>query len=204
MKPNSIKKFLPKGPVLGITLIAVLLLAGVIYYRAVRIQRFLEPALAISQPRMELAQKIDSLLKKEFGTVIHRGITFTTDSIFVDSSLFSGNDLIYGKLGRVFLSILNDVDMRKYVDFILIITKSPFIADHELNKKMHAQMQHTAETILNSLYRAEPQLTDYVIYFAAVSVPVIIKDELGWVEFKIVPSEQLHIDVLQSLEKYVP
>jgi len=68
MKKVSINKFiLPPGPILILTLIGLLLLSALLYYRAVKIQRFLEPVLAITQPRIAFSKNIYNLLLREFG-----------------------------------------------------------------------------------------------------------------------------------------
>ena len=88
MKEVRIKKFiLPPGPILILTLIGLLLLSALLYYRAVRIQRFLEPALAITQPRITFSKNINNLILREFGKEESKGIKFRTGSILVEQSL---------------------------------------------------------------------------------------------------------------------
>ena len=43
-----IRTIAPAGPLLSLALIGVMLLSAVLYYRAVRIQRFLEPSVAVT------------------------------------------------------------------------------------------------------------------------------------------------------------
>lgn len=208
MKPEELKDYvLPPGPVLGLTLIGILLLGAVIYYRAIRIQRFLEPAVAISQPRVEFAGNIRLLLQKEFGEKAVRGVMFTTDSILVEKSLLgdiNSSSIILKKLGRIFLSMLNDPQMKNYINLILINTRPPLSQNPESNRAARLKMQDTAEQILNALYNGAPGLENYDIYFAATAVTIDAETgKADWVEFKIIPSEQLHIDVLMKLEKYV-
>lgn len=211
MKAESLRKMLlPPGPVLSLTLIGLLLLSAVLYYRAVNIQRFLEPALAISQPRMEFAENLSRLLVKEFSTEDSKGVLFTADTIFIDESLLyvgvhhmEGTSVVK-KLSRVFLSVLEDPDMRPYIELIMVGTRLPLSADQAVNKRRRLQIQHKAELILSSLYKAEPRLeSEYGMYFAATALPVdVLKTQTNWVEFRIVPTLRLHIDVLQKLEKY--
>ncbi|MDP2166824.1 MAG: hypothetical protein Q8J64_00655 [Thermodesulfovibrionales bacterium] len=208
MKLEELKDYvLPPGPVLGLTLIGILLLGAVIYYRAVRIQRFLEPAVAISQPRVEFAGNIRLLLQKEFGEKAVRGVMFTTDSILVEKSLLkdaNSSSIILKKLGRIFLSMLNDPQMKNYINLILINTRPPLSQNHESNRAARLKMQDTSKQILNALYDEEPELENYDIYFAATAVTIDAETgKADWVEFKIIPSEQLHIDVLMKLEKYI-
>ncbi len=212
MKMDSIRKFIsPPGPILSLALIGLLLLSAVLYYRAINIQRFMEPALAISQPRIEFAENIRRLILKEFGTKKIEGIKFTIGSILVEESLLSGsgNDIeksvILNKLSRVFLSALEDPNIRAHIDLILVSKRLPLGSDTKLNEKMRAQIQQGSELILRSMYKAEPQLEmDYGTYFAATAMPVnALEKETNWVEFRIIPSELVHVELLQRLHKYV-
>ncbi|MDO9288684.1 MAG: hypothetical protein Q7T83_07825 [Thermodesulfovibrionales bacterium] len=213
MKSDFIKKFiLPPGPILGLILAGMLLLSAVLYYRAVKIQRFLEPALAISQPRNEFARSINSLLLKEFGTEEVRGIRFKTGSIFVEESLLfdNGNSMkesaytILKKLGHVFMSALNDSNTRAHIDLILVSATFPVNPDTKRNSKMRIDMQHKAELILYSMYKSEPELEkNYGTYLAATALPVSASaQETSWVEFRIIPTELVHIEMLLKLGKY--
>jgi len=212
MKITSIRKFiLPPGPILSLTLIGLLLLSALLYYRAIKIQRFLEPALALSQPRNEFNQGIENLLMKEFGAGAVEGIKFTPGAILVDESmLFSGNSMkdssadILKKLSNVFLAALKDEHIRSHVDLVLVSERFPVSPDPELNERMRL-VQFRSELILDALFRAEPELErEYGTYFAATYIPINPSEKrTKTIEFIIIPSEQLHIDVLQRLRKYV-
>jgi hypothetical protein len=210
---NLLKRLMPQqGPLFVLTLIGILLLTAVLYYRAIKVQRFLEPALAISQPRNEFAQNINKLLSKEFGNNTIE-IRFMMGSILIEESvLFAGNDRIKGsapkilkKLSNVFISALDDENMRSYISNILIIAYFPLSSDSGSNNMMRTEMQHRAELILDSMYKAEPKLKkDYGTYFAATAMPVAAPEgETGWIMFRIIPSELVHIEVLQRLHKYI-
>ncbi len=68
MSGRTLLKYIPPaGPILNLTLIGLVLLSALLYYRAIKIQRFLEPALAISQPRNEFAKNVRLRFQKEFG-----------------------------------------------------------------------------------------------------------------------------------------
>ncbi|MBI4823410.1 MAG: hypothetical protein HY805_04160 [Nitrospirae bacterium] len=207
MKTCRIRELIPSGPMLGITLIGLLLLSGVLYYRAVKNQRFLEPALAISQPKMQFAENLTLHIEKEFGDKKTKGIKVTKDFILVEKSLLSsikGHDNIR-KLSQVFLGILKDPSMKNYVDSIIIVTEADLSTDTEINRKRLSKTQHFSEEILFSLYDAEPELKrNFNTYFAATSMYVDpMSEDKNIVKFMIVPSEQLHIDVLRRFEKYV-
>jgi hypothetical protein len=213
MRENPVRKFiLPLGPLLSLTLIGILVLSALLYYRSVKIQRFLEPALAISQPRMKFSQSISSLLSKEFGTGQLKGIRFRTGSIFVEPSLLLNNihpvrgsePRILKKLANVFLTALNDPDIRDNISLILVSTKLPLSPGKESNKVIRAKMEGRAGLILTSMFALEPQLEEsYGAYFAATALSAGPgTKETDWIEFRIVPSERLHIEVLLRLEKY--
>jgi hypothetical protein len=209
---NFIRKFImPPGPILSMTLIGILLLSALLYYRAIKIQRFLEPALAVSEPRVKFNQDINMLLMKEFGTT-GKGIKFRKGSILIDQSfLFSTADradgshsLILQKLSRFFLSVLGDQDIRARISLILVSTNLPFTADTKLNKELRFQVQGRTSLILNSLYAVEPELEKkYGKYFAVTAIPVGASvGETNSIEFRLIPTERLHIEVLERLEKY--
>ncbi len=199
------------APILSLTLIGVLLLSALIYYRAVKIQRFLEPALALSTPRITFAKNVKNLLFSEFGIEHAEHILFTSNSLYVDKTLLlpgtqgQGPDsAVIEKLGRIFLSVLKDPDMRGYVDFIMISAKFPAGADAKAAAANRVLSQRQAEAILTSLFRVSPELQkEYGAYFAASALPAMPADKEGnLVEFRLLPSERLHIDVLRSLQKY--
>jgi hypothetical protein len=214
MKFETVRKFiLPPGPILSLTLIGLLLLSAVIYYRAVKIQRFLEPALAFSQPRLQFSLSINNLLSKEFGTEETKGVRFRAGAILVNQAvLFPPGEImrpdqsrVLHKLGHVFLAALNDPDIRDNISLILVSTRLPLSANAEMNRALRFQLQSKALLILNSLYATEPALEKkYGEYFAATSLPLAgpLK-EAEWIEFRIIPAERFHIILLQRLEKYV-
>ena len=209
---KTLKKILfDQGLLASITLSGILLLSAVLYYRAVKVQRFLEPALAISQPKIEFARKINRIVSEEFKDKKSASAVFyTTDSIVVDGSMLivgegAQSDLqLFEGLGHVFLSILNDPDMKKNIDLILISVKVYLEPNNELNKIRRMESQGRADFILNALYEAEPGLEkDYRSFFSTAAIPVSDPQEARWVEFKIVPARRLHIDMFQRLERYV-
>lgn len=213
MKTGTSRKFiLPPGPILGLSLVGLLLLSALVYYRSVKIQRFLEPALTISQPRMKFAQRINDLLTKEFGATEIRGLKFRYGSIYVDPSLLFESahrrkgsvPLILKKLGSVLFAALEDPEMRVNISLILVMARIPLLENEERNREMKSSTRDRAVLILNSLYAAEPGLEkNYGHYFAATAIPgnPAMKD-VNWIEIRIVPTERLHFDLFQKLEKY--
>jgi hypothetical protein len=212
MRWERVKRFfqLP-GPVLSLTLIGILLLSAVLYYRAVKIQRFLEPALAISTPRFLFSKNMNLQLSKEFGVEHGTTIKYMTNSIFIDKSLLPSGPNGPGsdpdalkKLGQVFLSVLQDPNMSDYVDFILIGIRFPAAPDAGRNEAKRRETQRRAEFVLHSLFRVTPELEkDYGKHFSATALPDTAEKNTAWVEFRFIPSEMLHIEVLKSLKKYV-
>lgn len=206
MKTEKIKKFLlPPGPILALTLIGLLLLSALLYYRSVRIQRFLEPALAMSEPRLKFGQNINDLISKEFGAEEIDRIKFKSNSIFIQQSLlFTSSNCLRSdtikKLANIFLSALNNPDIRKHISIILVSTKSPI----NNTDKQQLLLQEIAGQIIEALYAYEPKLEkEFNKYFASTALTSDSKTkELHLIEFRIVPSEQLHIEVLQRLMKY--
>ncbi len=208
MKTENIRKFLlPPGPILALTLIGLLLLSALLYYRSVRIQRFLEPALAMSEPRLKFGQNINDLISKEFGAEELDGIKFKSNSILIRQSLLFTNsnglrpDTIK-KLANIFLSALNNQDIRKHISIILVIVRTP--ASNNIDEQQQLQLQEMAGQILKKLYESEPKIEkEFNRYFGSTVFTTDSKiKEPNLIEFRIVPSEQLHIEVLQKLMKY--
>jgi hypothetical protein len=212
MKDHIINKIvISTGPILSLTLIGILVLSALLYYRSVKIQRFLEPALAITEPRIKFNQEINNLLIKEFGTA-SKGITFRRGSIFVDRSLLFAvphhkegpKPLILNKLSRVFLSALSNPDISSHISLILININLPLTTDPNLNKGLRFEVQKMTSYILNALYATEPVLEkQYGKYFAVTAISVggpVTEPNL--IEFRMIPTERLHIQVLEKLEQY--
>jgi hypothetical protein len=212
MKRGLLEKIIfEPGPAIILTLMGLLLLSGFIYYKAIKIQRFLEPALAISLPKIEFAKGMNTILSKQLGEK-REGVFYTPDSIIVDGTLLlvgeqsraSSETQIFGRLAKVFLSIMKDPDMKKNIDMILISTKVYSGPDAELNKKMRFESQQRADFILDSIFEAEPELRrDFGVFFSASATPALSPEDIRWVEFRIIPTERIHMDVIRRFEKYV-
>ena len=211
MRFDRFKNFiLPPGPILVLILIGLMFSSALLYYKAVRAQRYLEPSLSIAQPRIDFIQDISRLLVKEFGTEDIKGIILASNSIFVDGSLIFSDpvhrkaidSLFIKKLSRVFLSMLQDQDMRFQFDLILVSTRFNVSPSMDMTRKKRTKRQHIAESILDSLYQVEPDLSKHVGTFTATTIPVQPNQQDNWVEFRIVPNEHLHIELMKSLDKY--
>lgn len=202
----------PAGPVLSLLLIGLVVLSALLYYRAVKIQRFLEPALALSQPRNEFTRNISLNFQQEFGARQIGGLRARTSSIVIDRSLlFSANGTlkpsskaIIKKLSRLFLSLLADTRTRNNISIVLISFHYPDDGPKHVAMAGRMQAQQMAGLLLDSLYAAEPELGEkFKAYFAATVQPEHLRrGQSGVIELRIIPSELLHIEVLQKLVKY--
>jgi hypothetical protein len=209
---NGLRKFnLLPGQLLGVTLIGLLLLSALVYYKSVKAQRYLEPTLAIAKPRIMFIRKLGAMIEKEFGKEKIGRVAFTANSIIVDEALLFKDpdekkmpDQVFMKqLSRIFVSLLQDAALRTQFDIILVSTRLPVSPHLEMNKKRRKEMQRIAELILFSLYGVEEKLErEYGMYFAAAAVPAEPLKSSKWVEFKIIPSEHLHVEMIKSVGKY--
>ncbi len=222
MRPKDvIKKLLPPpGPILSLALIGLMLLGGHLYYKAVRFQRFLEPALALTQPGSRFDQQVMDLIRQEFtpkdvnnirfvrGSIHVRESILVRESVLVDMTHHVGGPIVYQRLGTIFKDMLDEPEMRANVKVILVSTMARVSDDpvlNKLNRDIRHDTQDKAELILDTLYMVEPELEmKYGTYFEATAIPVYSAEtDTDWVIFRIIPSEQLHIGVLQKLEKYI-
>jgi hypothetical protein len=210
---KTLWKYLPPaGPVLSLTLIGCVLLSALLYYRAIKIQRFLEPALALSQPRNEFAKSINQLFVNEFGAKPLPGVKIKSSAVLMDKArLFTksgalapsaGADL--DKLAGVFLALMKDGARRADISLVLIMIRFPSYGprDQVMLERMRAQQM--IGMLQDGLFQAEPELAvRYSTYFICAAQPTNPHESNSEVvEFRIVPSEYLHIKVLEKLEKY--
>jgi hypothetical protein len=195
-------------------LMGLMLLGGLLYYKAVRFQRFLEPALAITQPGSQFDENVRDHIRAEFGPEYVNDIGYALGDIQVRRAALDGEarhgrgPVVYEKLSKVFRNILEDPEMRADIKVILVSTMARVSDDPELvklNKDIRRETQDRAEDILDELYSVEPELeTTYGLFFETTAMPVYSDMiDTSWVYFRIIPSEKLHIEVLQKLEKYI-
>jgi len=202
----------PAGPVVSLILIGLVLLSGLLYYRAVKIQRFLEPALALSQPRNEFTKTINRNFQKEFGNMPIQGLKVRSSSILMEKSLlFTGDRMLKAsaqedlqRLARVFLALMKNDHTRSEISLVLIIGRFPSYGARGTNVAEWSQAGRMVGFIQDALFRLEPELgVRYSSYFVSVAQPTSPhQGGRDVVEFRIVPSEFLHIEVLEKLEKY--
>ena len=202
----------PSGPVISLLLIGLVLLSALLYYRSVKIQRFLEPALALSQPRNEFTKRVNELFRQEFGDLSVSGLKVRRSSVQMQRSLIfqPGGKLkpegksILGKLARVFLALMKDERTRSEIDRVLIISRFAHLESPGANVPERMQEHLLVGFIQDALFLEEPELgRGYASYFISATGPLDARERASdVVDFIIVPSESLHIEVLEKLEKY--
>jgi hypothetical protein len=212
MDIETIRKYLlPPGVVLSITLIGLVLLGAVLYSKADRAQRFLEPTLAISRPRTQFTARFSEILGKELPPRAHSQIVVERNSIKVRKDLLfpksfhSQEAPLLRSIGRVFLTVMEDPQMSPYVDFIMVLTRFPGQKDHALNVENRSKGSEDAGHILSAMFAVTPELEEnHSEHFASSSIADPFSEEAGdMVEFHIIPSERVHIDLLIKLQKYL-
>jgi hypothetical protein len=213
MNVKTLWKYVPPpGPVLSLLLIGLVLLSSLLYYRSVKIQRFLEPALALSQPRNEFTKNIKQIIQKEFGAGKIEGLNVKASSIFMETSLlFSPDGRLKAsaqtdlqKLARVFLALMKDDHLRSEISLVLIVGHFPTSGAREASAAERMMVARMVAFIQDALFKLEPGLgKGYPTYFAAAVRPMNPREgNIDIVEFRIISSEYLHIEVLEKLEKY--
>jgi hypothetical protein len=213
MKGRSLWKYVPPaGPVLSLLLIGLVLLSALLYYRAVKIQRFLEPALALSQPRNEFSKSLKLMFQKEYGAESIKGLKVRATSILIEKSfLFEAGGTLKAsaqvnlqKLARVFLLLMDDDQTRSDVSLVLIIARFPTGGTWPTYVTERIKAQRMVGFIQDALFFAEPRLgIRYGTYFVAAAQPANLNErDRELIELRIIPSELLHIKVLEKLEKY--
>jgi len=206
------KRVPPAGPFLSLLLIGMVLLSARLYYRAITVQRFLEPALALAQPRNEFAKNISARFQKEFGAGPVRGFKVGSSSILIDASVMfnrdgslkptAGDDL--RRLARIFLALFQDRHTRSEINIVLILGRYPSFGVSQATAFERLRVQRLTGLIQDALFAVEPELgKNYESLFAATAAPAGPYSPVSpVVEFRIVPSEYLHIEVLEKLQKY--
>lgn len=202
------------GPVFSLALIGLILLGGFLYYKAIRFQRFLEPTLALTMPGIKFDLDVREHIKDEFGPEYVHDIRYALGTLQIRKSVLMGDTRpglgqnIYEKLGKVFMDVLEDPELRGNIKVVLVsamarVSDDPVLSRNNKDSRLEAQIK--AAGVLNALYEAEPELeTTYGLFFETTAMPVYSsRIDTDWVNFEIIPSERLHIEVLQKLEKYI-
>lgn len=200
-------RLIPTEPLVFALLIGLLLGGSVLYYRAVRFQRFVEPTLAMLQPRITFADNIRRMLLSELDSKTLEGMELIGTTIRVRNSLIADSNAqssILRRLGHVFDKMLRDPSMKSNIQMILIKAYAPVGDSVHINLMNRVARQERAYMVLEGMFRVTPELEkEFPNYFSATAVSSFKQTaEQEWVEFDIIPSERIHIEVLQRLEKY--
>ena len=93
---------------------------------------------------------------------------------------------------------------RSDISLVLIISRFPSSGTWLMYAGERMLAQRTGGFIQDALFFAEPQLgIRYGTYFVAAAQPTsMMEGNRELIEFRIIPSELLHIKVLEKLEKY--
>jgi hypothetical protein len=211
MRRRSLWTYLPPGPLLSLLLVGLVLFFGLLYYRATRIQRFLEPALALSKPRSDFSDAILRIAEKEFGKGLVPGIDVRMGSLVIDQALVvsaSGSlhptgRVITQRFARIFKILLEDARTRADINLLLISAGYP-PGPPAAEAAGRIKAQRILGEVLDGLFAAEPVLREnYQPFFATTPRPLPQRDGLRErIEIRIIPSEMLHMEFLQRLQKY--
>ena len=108
------------------------------------------------------------------------------------------------KLARVFLALMKNDHTRSEISLVLIIGRFPSYGARGVNASEMMAVQRMVGSIQSGLFQLEPELgIRYSSYFAGVAQPTNPHEQNRYVlELRIIPSEFLHIEVLEKLEKY--
>ena len=66
---RSVRRLVPIEFVVALTLIGLILVGAVLYSNSIRFQRFIEPMIAVLQPRGEFSERFKQLILGEFETL---------------------------------------------------------------------------------------------------------------------------------------
>lgn len=211
MKRRLLRYGLPPGPILILTLLGVLMLTALLYYRSVKIQRFLEPALALSEPRIDFSASVQDYLHREFIGDL-QDIRFEWGSIIIDETMIFNERqkisvkalLNLRKLGEVFRNVLSDRRTKSYIDLIIIADDFPILPDGDATERARMEAHYKADLVLDTLLMVNPSLkSEYLQYFASAALPSKqVPGARPEMEVRFISSEQIHIQALQSLRKY--
>lgn len=202
------RKLIPAEPVIILTLIGLMLTGAVLYYRSANLQRFLEPALAVLEPRTRLASRLGDLASEELGIEYAQKLVVRSSSIMVHKSLFTSDahhnvPVVIRRLSKMMLRLFEDPWMAANVEMIMVKTSVPINIPTEDRANALAKMRKQSEAVLNAILGTDPLLAaGYSDKFAATTVYSRNNEKADWVTMDIIPSERLHVEVLERLGKY--
>lgn len=205
---EHIRNLIPAEPVVILSLIGLMLIGSILYYRASNLQRFLEPALAVLEPRTILSSRLNKLASEELGPEYSKSVVVRSSGLMLHKSLFSKPQyhdipVFIKKLSDLMRKLFDDPWMASNVEMIMIRSSVPLDMPSELREETRQQMMHRSEALLNAMLDTNAELAGrYSDKFAATVVLNRKAEEADWIALDIIPSERLHIEVLERLSKY--
>lgn len=188
-------------------LIGLLLTGVLLYYRAVNFQRFLEPSLAVLAPSTTFTSRFKQIASEELSSAPKGMVRFTGSGILVHKALFSmgethGVPPVIPSLARILNRLFSDPWMAANIQLVMVKTEVDLesaLNDPSLRTKMREQ----AEAVLNAILAVDPKLIrGHSESFAATAVYKNNVTSSDWITLELVPSERLHIEMLERLGKY--
>lgn len=206
------KSFVPSELAVGLALIGLILTGAVLYSNAVRFQRYMEPMLAVLEPRGHFSSSFRSIILDEFKQSDLAQMKLIGNTLKIRKSLLNEKDSHehgfrhYFHLGRMLERLLNDNWMRSNTDFILISVDVPLVMDDEENRRLRAQAEEEAELALVTIMNSSPDLrTKHTRFLTSGAFSVPPGEGVGeWLTIRVLTSERLHAEMLGRLEKYAP
>ena len=207
-KQENRGRLIPDEPVVILILIGMILIGALLYYRAVNLQRFLEPALAVLEPRTQLSMRLKNLAKEELGPEYGQNVIVQSSGLMLHKSLFStpqyhGIPVFINRLGNMIQRLFEDPWMSSNVEIVMIKTSVPMGLPQEIRNSAQEKMQQRSEALLNAILGSNSVLSaGYSDKFAATAVLSRKAEAADWIALDIIPSERLHIEILEKLGKY--
>lgn len=202
------RKLVPVEPVVILTLIGMILTGALLYYRSVNFQRFLEPSLAVLEPRTIFASRLSKITSEEIAGEPAGMVVVKRTSIMLHKSLFTqvsdqGLPSVIPKLSRALLKLLSDDWMAANIEMIIVKTSFPLEAAKSDDFTIQNQMREQSDMVLKAVLGTEPALAArFADRFASTAVYSRVQGSSDWITLAIIPSERLHIEVLERLGKY--
>ena len=194
-------------PFVTLILIGLLLTGVTLYYKAINLQRFLEPALAVLEPSVTFTSQITRTAQNKFTHIPADRIIIRGNNLRIHKSLFSTVSdkripLIVRQMGKFIRTILNDRTLSNDIQSVIIKAHVPIQAALT-EPALYNNMRIQAEAVLNTIMQLEPSLASTNAHKMG-SLAMYSKDPRAgeWLTLEVVPSEMLHIKVLERMSKY--
>jgi hypothetical protein len=200
----------PHELAVGLTLIGLLLAGAVLYSNAVRFQRYIEPMLAVLEPRIQYSSRFRELILDEFDQESLLKMKLIGNTLKIRKSFLMEQDIHehgfrnYWHLGNLLQRLLDDQWIRSNTDFVLLSVDVPVGRSEDENRKLRAQAEEEAEFVMMAILSTSPDLrTKYTPYITSGAFSVTPGEGVGeWITVRALTSERLHTEMLGRLEKY--